>query len=225
MAAITFHSMEGSSYLWTAMLIADEKGVAYDFHAVELHSPEHLRLHPFGKMPVLQHGDFVVYESLAIAHYIDAAFPGPALAPADPRGRAEMLRWISIVNAYVFPVMNRYFKECIVKPQWGIAPDAAFIESALAQLPLQVRLIDEAVAKDGYLVGDRLTLADGFLFPILLFFGLTDEGAALLCDARSAAAWLERMKARPSYPGRPIQTTYEALATHVRSLKAAQPLA
>ena len=178
MAAIVFHSMEGSSYLWTAMMIADEKVVTYSHEPLQLNSPEHLRLHPFGKMPILQHGEVFLYESLAIAHYIDKAFDGPALQPSDSLGQANVLRWISIVNAYVFPVMNRFFKERVVKPGWGIEADAAFLETAKTALPIQMRLIDEALARDGFLVGNSLTVADCFLFPILLFFGLTAEGAA-----------------------------------------------
>ena len=110
MATITFHSMADSAYLWTAMLAADEKGVDFDLVPLALHSEEHLRLHPFGKMPVLQHGDVFLYETLAITHYIDRAFNGPPLQPADALGQAEVLRWIGIVNGYVFPVMTRFVK-------------------------------------------------------------------------------------------------------------------
>jgi glutathione S-transferase len=102
-ADITFHSMADSAYLWTAMLAADEKGVSYNVTELVYRSPEHLKLHPFGKMPVMQHGEIFIYESLAITHYIDRAFAGPALQPLDALGQADMLRWISIVNAYVFP--------------------------------------------------------------------------------------------------------------------------
>ena len=36
--------------------------------------PEHLALHPFNRVPILRHGDFTVYETSAIASYIDEAF-------------------------------------------------------------------------------------------------------------------------------------------------------
>ncbi|MES2722172.1 MAG: glutathione S-transferase N-terminal domain-containing protein [Pseudomonadota bacterium] len=87
MATITFHSMADSAYLWTAMQVADEKGVDYHLEPLELGSEAHLRLNPFGKMPVLQHNQVVLCETLAIAHYIDRAFPGPAQQPADPLGQ------------------------------------------------------------------------------------------------------------------------------------------
>jgi glutathione S-transferase len=209
MATITFHSMADSAYLWTAMQAADEKGVDYDLIPLALGSEEHLRMHPFGKMPVLQHGQVILYETLAIAHYIDRAFDGPPLQPADPLSQAEMLRWISIVNAYVFPVMNRFVKERLVRPAWGFESDRAFLESARDPLRMQMRLIGEAVGKAGYLVGDRLTLADGFLLPHLLFFGHTPEGAALLRQTPEAAAWLTRMTERPSYAAGPMRQAYD----------------
>jgi glutathione S-transferase len=209
MATITFHSMADSAYLWTAMLAADEKGVDYDLSLLVLGSEEHLRLHPFGKMPVLQHGDIILYETLAITHYIDRAFPGPALQPAQALPQAEVLRWIGIVNAYVFPVMNRFVKERVVRPAWGFEADQAFLESAREPLQKQMRLIGHAVARQGYLVGDRLTLADCFLLPHLLFFGRTPEGMALLQHEPAVAAWLERMTARPTYAASAMRQAYD----------------
>jgi glutathione S-transferase len=210
MPQITFHSMEDSAYLWTAMHVADEKGVSYDLAVLPYRSPEHLALNPFGKMPILQHGPVFLYETLAIAHYIDRAFEGPALQPIGALAQAQALKWISIVNAYVFPTMNRFVKERVVRPAWGFDPDTAFLEGAHEPLLLQVRLIDEAVGAQGFLAGERLTIADSFLFPHLLFFSRTPEGSALVEAAPSAADWLRRMQARPSYAHSAMKRAFEA---------------
>jgi glutathione S-transferase len=213
MAQIQFHSMAESAYLWAAMQVADEKGVSYELIPLGYRSPEHLKLHPFGKMPVLQHDRHFLYETAAIVHYIDKAFDGPPLQPSDAFGQAEVIRWISIVNAYIFPIMNRFMKERLVRPAFGAKPDQEFIDGALEPLALQVRLIDEAVAAAGFLVGDRLTIADCFLLPHLLFFGITGEGKALLDKAPAAAAWLERMRQRPSFSVSPMTRMFEAMST------------
>ncbi len=210
MATLIFHSMAGSAYLWTAMLAADEKGVDHELNPLVLGSEAHLRLHPFGKMPVMQHGEVIVYETMAITHYIDRAFEGPPLQPPDALGQAEVLRWISVVNAYVFPIMNRFMKERLVRPNWGFEVDQDFLQAARDPLRLQMRLIGEAVADGGYLVGRQLTLADAFLLPNLLFFGRTPEGAALLEETPAAKAWLEQMISRPSYVGSPMDHAYVA---------------
>lgn len=210
MATLTFHSMADSAYLWTAMLAADEKRVDYDLSPLVLGSEAHLRLHPFGKMPVMQHGEIILYETLAITHYIDRAFDGPPLQPADTLGQAEVLRWISQVNAYVFPVMNRFVKERLVRPAWGFAADPSFLASARDPLRLQMRLIGEAVAEGGYLVGSHFSLADAYLLPHLLFFGRTPEGAALLSATPAAETWLRRMTARSSFVGGAMDQAYGA---------------
>ena len=176
-------------------------------------SPEHLKLHPFVKMPVLQHRDRVIYETLAIAHYIDKAFEGPALQPSDPFEQAEVLRWVSIVNAYVFPTMNRFMKEKLVRPIFGFEPDAAFVRASEAPLALQVQLIDGALSRAAFLAGNRLTLADSFLFPHLLFFGLTTEGERLLAAAPAATAWLKKMQARLSYRDGPMSRAHQAMSS------------
>jgi len=210
MPDIIFHSMEDSAYLWSVMHVADEKGVSHDLVPLAYRSPEHLALHPFGKMPILQHDDYFLYESLAIAHYIDRTFDGPALQPAAPRGQAEVLRWISIVNAYVFPVMNRFMKERIVRPLYGGKPDAEFIASAREPLLQQMALIDSAVSRTGFLADGDITLADSFLFPHLLFFRFTPEGGALIARHDGARAWLSRMMERKSFVGGRMAKAHEA---------------
>ncbi len=213
MADIIFHSMPDSAYLWTAMHVADEKGVSYELSPLVYRSPEHLKLHPFSKMPVMQHGGVYLYETLAIADYIDKAFCGPALQPTGALAHAEMLRWISIVNSYVFPVMNRFMKERLVKPAFGLEPDADFLAGAAEPLKLQMRLIDEQLTRTDFLAGNWLTLADSFLLPDLLFFAITAEGRVALAKAKGAAAWLERMKARPSYQNSAMRTAYEFMSS------------
>ncbi len=215
MPDIVFHSLEESAYLWTAMHVADEKGVSYALVPLSYRSPEHLKLHPFGKMPILVRGEHVVYETLAIAHYIDKAFDGPPLAPAGALAQAHMLRWISIVNAYVFPVMNRFMKERLVKPSWGFEPDAEFIEAAREPLALQIKLIDDATSKTDFLADDRLTLADSFLLPHLLFFSATEEGKTLLEAAPHAVRWLARMCERPSYVASAMKRSFDAMTARV----------
>jgi len=106
--------------------------------------------------------------------------------------------------------MNRFVKERLVRPAFGFDPDQAFLASARDPLLAQMRLIGEAARRQGYLVGDRLTLADCFLLPHLLFFGHTPEGRALLQQSPDVAAWLARMTDRPSYAGSAMRQAYDA---------------
>lgn len=199
MATLIFHSMAGSAYLWTAMMAADEKGVDYELSDLVLGSEAHLRLHPFGKMPVMQHGEVILYETQAITHYIDRAFVGPALQPLEVLRQTDMLRWISIVNGYVFPLMNGLIKERTAAFWRGDAPDEAALDAMREPLAHQFRLINDAVWKQPFLAGDHLTLADLFLVPHLHLVSTTPEGQQALAHAPGAMAWLERLRARPSF--------------------------
>lgn len=196
---ITFHSSPMSVYLWTATHVAVEKGVAYAINPVDPSSPEHRRLHPFGKMPVLQHGEVFIYETAAIAHYIDRSFDGPPLQPADALGQARMLSWISVVNSYLFPVMNGLIKERFIAPTQGREPNEQWIASVQPSLVQQVELIDRTVRNQDFLAGDQLTIADSFLLPHLHFASLAPEGAAALTEAPAARDWLARLRERPSF--------------------------
>ncbi|WP_421932528.1 glutathione S-transferase family protein [Phenylobacterium sp.] len=200
MSTLVLHSIAMSPYGWTAALTAAEKGVDCEIVPIpEAGTPERLKLHPFGKMPVLQHGEVFVYETLAIAHYIDRAFAGPALQPTDTKGQTDMLRWISIVSSYVFPLMNGLIKERTAAFWRGDPPNDAALAAMREPLAHQFRLIDAAVGRRAFLAGDQLTLADLFLAPHLHLVSTTPEGQEALGHAPDAAAWLERMRARPAF--------------------------
>lgn len=96
-----------STYVNIVRLVLTHKDVPYVFHDLEpvMGKPEHLALHPFNRVPILRHGDFTVYETSAIASYVDEAFDGPRLTPQDVRERARMNQWVSAVNSYYYPYM------------------------------------------------------------------------------------------------------------------------
>ena len=199
MADIVLHTDVLSPYGWAARHVAAEKGVSWRLKPVNLALPAHWKLHPFGKMPVLEHRGVVVYETLAIVHYIDRAFPGPALQPAEVLAQAEMLQWISIVNGYMFPVMNGLLKERTSAMWRAEGPDDEVLAGFKGPLELQMQYIDRAVAAHDFLVGGEITLADSFLLPHLHFVSATPEGAEALERAPAAQAWLDRMRGRPSF--------------------------
>lgn len=200
MSEIVFHSQPMSVYLWTASLVAAEKGVPWSVHVIEPGSAEHRRLHPFAKSPVLQHGAIFVHETLAIAHYIDATFEGPALQPESALHRAEMLRWVSLVNAYMFPTMtNGLAKERLLVPMRGGKTDEARVAQATDEFQHQLAVIEKDLASHEFLAGNEIGIADCFLFPHLHFASMTPEGGAALKSAKRAGDWLVRMRARPSF--------------------------
>jgi glutathione S-transferase len=94
-----------STFVHIVRLVLMYKDVPFTFRdlAPEMGSAVHLALHPFNRVPILQHGDFMLYETSAIAAYVDEAFDGPGLQPKDVRMRARMNQWISSVNSLGLP--------------------------------------------------------------------------------------------------------------------------
>lgn len=198
--AIVFHSQPKSVYLWTASLIAAEKGVPWSVSELQPGSDAHKRLHPFAKSPVLQHGAVFIYETAAVAHYIDRTFDGPPLQPADVLEQAECLRWVSLVNAHMFPTMtNGLAKQRLLVPMQGGQPDEGLIAAAAAQFADQLAVIGRELRRHDFLAGNDISIADCFLFPHLHLASMTPEGAGALKEVKLAGQWLDRMRARPSF--------------------------
>jgi len=73
-----------STYTRVVCMVCEEKAIQYVLTEKPLRAPEILAIHPFGKMPVLRHGDVELFESKAIATYLDRSFAGPHVFPSDP---------------------------------------------------------------------------------------------------------------------------------------------
>jgi glutathione S-transferase len=69
-------------------------------------APEHLIRHPFGRIPVMDHGDFRLYEMQAILRYLDRIIPEPSLTPRDPRAEARMNQICGITDWYFMPQVS-----------------------------------------------------------------------------------------------------------------------
>ena len=191
-----------STYVNIVRLILTHKNVAYHFQDLEpvMGKPEHLALHPFDRVPVLRHGDFTIYETSAIASYVDEAFAGPRLTPQDVRARGRMNQWISAVNSYYYPYMIYHVThERIVFPELGIASDEKVVAHALPKVELGLCVLERELS-DGrnFLVGPELSLADYFLLPSTFAFSLTEEGRQLYPKVPAFCRWRERMENLPT---------------------------
>jgi glutathione S-transferase len=202
MSEVTLFGFPRSTFVKVAELILIAKGVRYRFHdtEAEMYLPLHLKRHPFGRVPVLQHGDFMLYETNAIAAYVDDAFPGPRLSPEDPRKRARMNQWIGNLNWYFYPEMIYHVAhERLVYPELGIAGNDAIVAKAMPKVKQALDVMNTELA-DGrlFIVDDGVTMADYFLLPTMFAFALTAEGRTTLPDYPQVTAWNGRMMALPA---------------------------
>jgi glutathione S-transferase len=188
-----------SNYVWTCRIALAEKGVPYKHTEIMPHTPEVDAIHPFGKIPVMRHGEVALCESRAICWYIDDVFNGPKIVPADPVTAAQVEQWVSVVNTHIDPVWLRQYLRAYVFPKTPDGgPERDTIEAALPKMEPQFVTMDRAVAKTGYLVGDTFTLADMNFLPILFYMGRPPESSALLQRMPALKAYLDRHMARKS---------------------------
>jgi glutathione S-transferase len=89
MSKVAVYGFQVSTFVNIVGLVLVEKGVPFAFHdlASEMGTARHLALHPFNRVPILEHDGFRLYETAAIALYVDEAFDGPPLRPADAKAR------------------------------------------------------------------------------------------------------------------------------------------
>jgi glutathione S-transferase len=207
--AIVFHCGSGSPYAWRVWLALEHKGLPYElrmlsFDRGDMKQPAFLALNPRGKVPVIQDGDYALYESAAIVEYLEDAYPrsGAALFPAEPRARGLARRIIREADEYIVPSMGDMLEQVLFVPQskWNDEAIARGREKLIAELPAWQRLVGGAGG--GFLAG-AAGAADFAVYP---FFALTlraqRKRPSLEIDAAlgpQIAAWMRRVEALPYF--------------------------
>ncbi|HLY46013.1 MAG TPA: glutathione S-transferase family protein [Stellaceae bacterium] len=203
MARPIVYGPAGSTYVWSARLALAEKGVAHELVEIGFgaHQQEpHLSRHPFAKVPAFEHDGFALYETQAILRYIDEGFPSAPLQPTDLHQFARMNQIIGIVDAYAWRaiaagiIFNR-----VLAPRLGLPADEKAVERALPQARLCLSEIARLQGEQPFLAGERISLADLMVVPLLYYFARQPEGAAALAEHSSLRAWLARMEERQSF--------------------------
>ncbi|PYB71447.1 glutathione S-transferase family protein [Rhizobium wuzhouense] len=194
-----------SVYVRIARLALLEKGVAYDLVPVDIFAEDgipaaHRQRHPFGKIPAFEHGDFHLYETGAITRYVDEAFDGPALQPADAKTRARMNQIISIADGYVYPQMVwGLYVECIEKPKRGETPDEGRVETARGVARITLGVLAGFLSEQQWMCGDTLTLADLHLAPMIAYALEVPELRQMFAEYGNLGDWWQMVTALESF--------------------------
>ena len=167
-------------------------------------------LHPFGRVPVLQHGAFSLYETTAITRYLDQISHPLSLCPYGARDQARMQQVIGMVDAYVYwPMVRQIFSHRVFRAASGGQGDEAEIENGLIASHKALHAL-ETIATEGLVLNtDDVTLADCHLAPMIGYFVQSPEGAdALAAYPALSKWWASRSNAAfmaatdPGLPGR-----------------------
>jgi glutathione S-transferase len=175
-----------------------EKGLAYEGIKLDLakrdqKKPEHLQRNPYGKVPVVDNGGNVLFESCIINEYLDEKYPAPPLMPKDPylRGRGR--------------VLIDYGLNYLHEPYWALRNEIFFkkeaerseslMEEKRRMLRHLLRYLEDALGDRPYFLGE-ISLTDIDLWP--RFARMEYYGVLPAPNLPRLNAWIERMKARPS---------------------------
>ncbi len=206
MSDVTLIGPDFSTYVRTARIACIEKGITHDLNTDHLSSPEslqseaHLALHPFGRIPVMLHDDFRLFETSAICRYIDATFEGPALIPSERRQAALMEQWISAYNDYVNPaVLRRHILPYAFPKGPDGQPDREVIDAALPEVADVLSVLNSTLETGPFLLGQTPTIADFFLLPAIDYLRTTPEGPDLLAAAPNVLRHRDAFAERKSY--------------------------
>ncbi len=204
MAAPIIYGPSFSTYARTARLALEEKGVAYELRPVNIMAGEgqasdHTRRHPFGKVPAFEHDGFSLYETIAIARYIDRVFPGPALQPSDQRQAGRMDQIIAVIDSYAYgAIVGKLVWQRLVVPMQGGQGDEGVVQGAMDTVRLCLSEFERLKGSQPFLAGSEISLADLFLAPIFGYLTMTPDAEGLLQSTPGLRQWWQVMSERPS---------------------------
>jgi glutathione S-transferase len=191
-----------SPFVRKVLAFGAEKGIEVELKPTGLGNkdPEFLEASPFGKMPGLRDGDFAISDSSAIVAYMEAVKPEPNLIPTEARARARTIWFDEYSDTILFACGGKMFFNRIVAPKFlGQRGDEAIAAKAeCEELPPLLDYLETVIPESGYLVEDRLTLAD---ISVASPFANLQHLDIAVDPARNPklAQYVARMLARPSF--------------------------
>lgn len=189
--ALSGHSHRVSLFL--SLLQLPHETTQVDLPGGAHQRPDFLAMNAFGQVPVLQDGEVTLADSNAILVYLAMRYGDAQWLPQDPVGAARVQRWLSVAAGPLAagPALAR------IRVVFGkTAPGPELIEASHALLAV----MDGALARSSFLVGDAPTIADIACYS---YTAHAPEGGVSLDGYPRLRAWLARVEALPNFVGMP----------------------
>ncbi|MGB7258006.1 MAG: glutathione S-transferase family protein [Pseudolabrys sp.] len=179
-----------------ALWMAEELGLDYEHLPIEIgdagaRKPEFLAINPNGRLPAIDDHGFLLLESLAITLYLAKKHAHGRLYPASLDGEARVWQWTMWALSEVDRGVNIWSLHAVRLPP--AERDAAKRDEALGVLVAPFRVLDAAVARQLYLIGDEFTVADLNVAAVISRAIDMD-----LSGVPNLKAWLMRCLERPA---------------------------
>lgn len=190
--------------IWGRVTSSNVKKVLWVSHALKLdiervdaggkfgvvNTPAYRALNPNGRVPTLEDGDFVLWESNAIMRYLCERYGGEALYPLDPKTRADINRWLDWSLSTLSPADTKVFLATIRTPEEK--QDKAEIAKLVEQAASAYEILDHRL-KDREYVAGKLSIAD-IALSIFADRWTRNPFLATRPDFAHNAAWLSRVR-------------------------------
>lgn len=171
------------------------KGVDFKFTEISLDDKPDwfLQISPYAKVPVLRHGDSVIYESAVINEYLEDVLPNPPLLPRDPVRRALARIWIAFANDRMVPHVYKIM----------LRQDAAGQQAHRERLDEAALLMEHdglrKLSSGPFWLGDAPSLVDFTFFPHVQRFLVLQHyrGFVLPTECTRLREWIDTMNALP----------------------------
>ena len=174
----------------------EETGIEYQHiktnFGEESKANEYLDINPNGRIPALVDGDLKLFESMAINLYLTKHYTGD-LYPTNPSDEAKANQWSVWAISEIEPLQMQIVIQKFFVPK--DKQDQGVIDQASKSLIRPLKVLDEALRENEYLLGQSFSVADLNVAGVLLLL----KAVKFDFDAfQNASAWLDKCHARPA---------------------------
>lgn len=161
---LSIYGSTPSPFVKKVLMVVHEKGLEHELKPGGFGRGDEIfeAASPFKKMPAMADDDYLLSDSSAIIHYLEAKHPDPSLIPSDPRTRGRTIWWDEFGDTILMSAGREMFFNLIVAPKFlGKEGNPAAAEIARTQtIPPILDYLERQLPDSGWLIEDRLTLAD-----------------------------------------------------------------
>jgi glutathione S-transferase len=196
MAQIDIVSAGTCPFAQRTRMVLLEKQIDFSLTEIDLDAKPawFLEISPYAKVPVIRHGDAVLWESAVINEYLEEVFPEPALLPRDPLRRAQARVWIDFANSRMVP---HVYKMMLRQDAEGQQAHAERLTEAVMQMEFEgLRKLSDGP----FWFGDQPNLVDYTFFPHVQRFAVLKHyrGFEIPDDCGRLRTWIDAMHALPA---------------------------
>lgn len=185
-------NLSGNCYkvrLFLSLLKLDYELVPVDLASGESFTDEFKQINPRSQVPVLQDGDTVIWDSMAILSYLATEYGSPHWFPQTGLKQARVMQWLALSENELLYGLARARAVFLFKRPYNL-------EQCQAEGHIGLQTMDQQLEKQQWLATDNITIADIACYP---YVSLADQGEVSLQGYPNVRRWLADVEALPYY--------------------------